>query len=38
MAPVVSISVYRSARRVISRWKTRQCRSVQSIMGATEKR
>src|ERR1700761_8441176 len=38
MAPDVSISVYRRPRRVIRRWKTRQCRSVQSIMGATEKR
>src|SRR5438105_11478205 len=37
-APVVSISVYNSARRVISRWNTRQCRSVQSIMGATQNR
>src|SRR5437899_5995083 len=38
MAPVVSISVYSRVRRVIRRWNTRQCRSVQSIMGATEKR
>src|ERR1700730_6948707 len=34
MAPVVSISVQSRARRVNRRWKTRQCRSVQSIMGA----
>src|SRR5882757_7835347 len=27
-----------SARRVSRRWKNRQCRSVHSIMGATEKR
>jgi hypothetical protein len=38
MAPVVSISVYSRARRVIRRWNTRQCRSVQSIMGAMAKR
>src|SRR6202047_1677796 len=36
MAPDVSISVYSRPRRVIRRWKTRQCRSVQSIIGATE--
>ena len=29
-APVVSISVYSSERRVNRRWKTRQCRSVQA--------
>jgi len=38
MAPVVNISVYSRLRRVIRRWNTRQCRSVQSIIGATEKR
>ena len=35
-ASAVTISVYSRAWRVISRWNTRQCRSVQSIMGATE--
>jgi hypothetical protein len=35
-APVVSISVYSRARRLRSRWNTRQCRSVQSIMGKFE--
>src|SRR6202521_286895 len=38
IAQHVSISVRSSARRVSSRWKNRQCRSVHSIMGATEKR
>jgi hypothetical protein len=37
-APVVTISVYRSVRRVSRRWKYRQCRSVQSIIGATDMR
>jgi hypothetical protein len=32
----VTISVYSSACRLIWRRKNRQCRSVQSIMGATE--
>jgi hypothetical protein len=35
--PVVTISVYSQVWRVIWRWKTRQWRSVQSIMGATDK-
>lgn len=36
MAPVVNISVYSRLFRVIRRWNIRQCRSVQSIIGATE--
>jgi hypothetical protein len=36
MAPAGTISLYNSVRRVNSLWNTRQCRSVQSIMGATE--
>ena len=35
-ASAVTISVYSRARRVSSRWKNRQCRSVQSIMGAMQ--
>jgi hypothetical protein len=34
----VIISVYNRARREIRRRKNRQCRSVQSIIGATQKR
>jgi hypothetical protein len=37
-APVVTISVYSRALRVSRRWKKRQCRSVQSSIGATQKR
>jgi len=35
---VVTISVYSRAWRDSCRWKYRQCRSVQSIIGATQKR
>jgi hypothetical protein len=37
-APVVTISVYSRTRRETWRRKNRQCRSVQSIIGATERR
>ena len=37
-APVVTISVYRRARRLSRRQKKRQCRSDQSMSGAVQKR
>ncbi len=35
-AGAVTISVYKSARPDSSRWKYRQCLSVQSIIGAVQ--